>query len=259
MICTYYTHTGKVRKNNEDALLINDILVSQKDLDNYQLINIKDQSKYIFIVADGMGGHNKGEVASFLVLDYFRKNFKNIHSKEDLILTLKESKSILNRYAKEHPEAYSLGTVIAGLMIINNTVILFNIGDARIYLYKPNDSFLERISKDHSVVEELKDAGIITEEEVRFHPQKHIITSCIAGDNESSIKSYFIKEYQLDFFYHSYVLLCSDGLWEMLSKEELLQCFNLNESSLISECLIKKSFFNGAFDNVSFILIKFKT
>ena len=257
MIISYFTHTGRVRRNNEDAILINDILISQKDLNDYELIDftLNSNQTMIFAVADGMGGHSKGEVASFLVLDYLRKNYQKIDNKKSLINILQESKNILNQYVKENPTAYGMGTVIAGMVISRNNYMIFNIGDARIYQHK--NQFTKRISKDHSVVEELKDRGFITEEDVRTHHQKHIITSSISGDREKSIPMIFIQEFNEEFFQYSKVLICSDGLWEMLTEQEIHYCLEKSDLKINSYCLKEKAFLNGALDNISFILIQF--
>ena len=257
MLVSYFTHTGKVSKNNEDAILINNILISQKDLNDYELIELalNSNQSMIFAVADGMGGHSKGEVASFLVLDYLRKNFQKIEHKKSLIDILQGAKNTLNQYVKENPTAYGMGTVIAGMMISSGNFIIFNVGDARIYHHK--NHFTKRISKDHSVVEELKDRGFITEEEVRTHHQKHIITSSISGDREEIIPMIFIKEFDEEFFQDSKVLICSDGLWEMLTEQEIHLCLEQSDLKVNSRCLKNKAFLNGAFDNISFILIQF--
>ena len=257
MNITYFTHTGKVRKNNEDAILIGDILISQKDLNDSERIylDLIANESIIFAVADGMGGHSKGEVASFLVLDHLRKNYQKIDHKKSLINILQESKNILNQYVKENPTAYGMGTVIAGMVIFRKNYMIFNIGDARIYQHK--NQFTKRISKDHSVVEELKDRGFITEEEVRTHHQKHIITSSISGDREEIIPMIFIQEFNEEFFQHSKVLICSDGLWEMLTEQEIHLCFEKYSLEQTSYCLKENAFMHGAFDNISFILIQF--
>ncbi len=253
----YFTHRGNVRYKNEDAILINDVLISEKNFSSIiQLeINDYDEKPQLYLVADGMGGHQKGEVASFLVLDYFRKKRNNITSQNELLKTLQETKKILNEYAHQYRSAYGLGTVIAGLWIYLEQYIIFNVGDSRIYRFK--DNHLERLSKDHSVVEELKDAGYLNEDDIRTHPEKHIITSCIMGDDEESIKSIFIKSYKKNFFNGSKVLVCSDGLWEMLYENEIYLCMNLETLLKISECLKHKAFINGARDNISFILLEF--
>lgn len=253
----YFTHRGNIRYKNEDAILINDILITEKNFSSVMRVEINDydEKPQLYLVADGMGGHQKGEVASFLVLDYFRKKRNNITSQNELLKTLQETKKILNEYAVQHSHAFGLGTVISGLWIYIGQYMIFNVGDSRVYRFKDNN--LVRLSKDHSVVEELKDAGYLSEDDIRTHPEKHIITSCIMGDNEESIKSIFMKSYNKNFFNGSKALVCSDGLWEMLYENEIYQCMNLETSLKICECLKNKAFINGATDNISFILLEF--
>ncbi len=253
----YFTHRGYIRSKNEDAILINDILISEKNFSSVLALEIpRDVSlTQLFMVADGMGGHQKGEVASFLVLDHLRRERSKIITQKQLFQTLQETKILLNQYAKEHRNAYGLGTVVAGLWMYWDQYVVFNVGDSRVYWYKDNDFM--RLSKDHSVVEELKDAGYINEDDIRTHPEKHIVTSCIMGDDEKTIKSIFMKSYKEDFFKESKVLICSDGLWEMLYENEIYSCMSIELPFNVCECLKNKAFNNGARDNISFILLIF--
>ncbi|MCS7204774.1 MAG: hypothetical protein NZ853_03675 [Leptospiraceae bacterium] len=248
----YYTHRGKVRKNNEDSILIQDRLYHEVNFENLKETEI-NQNEILLCVADGLGGHEKGEIASFLVLDTLRKS--KIKNQNDLLNSLSYSKQVLNEYAKKNPNAFGLGTVIAGIFFMSEYAIVFNVGDCRVYLYN-KEKKLARISKDHSVVEELKDRGFLLEGEERYHPEKHVVTSWISGDNESKIPKVFFRSYPISFFRGGRILICSDGLWEAIPGEDMEQCFVLDNPQFVGECLIRKTFLNGAFDNISFILVE---
>lgn len=251
-IC-FYTNRGLRRFHNEDAILIDNQLYSQKDFYYPELIELRNTSNLKFIIADGMGGHSKGEVASFLVLDYIRK--QNILDEKQLKEILFNSKKVLNEYVKEYPEAKDLGTVLAGVIILQDRFIVFNIGDSRVY-QKINHS-LKRVSKDHSFVETLYSRGYIKYDEMRYHPEKHIVTSCLIGDQKKEMPEIFITTLEKKANERNFFLICSDGLWEMLSDAEMEEIIHRNQNLIqIANELKQKAFDNGAYDNISFILLE---
>ncbi|MFN3603779.1 MAG: PP2C family protein-serine/threonine phosphatase [Leptonema sp. (in: bacteria)] len=249
-IC-FYTNLGLHRHVNEDALLVDGQLIANTDLvlPTYLEMPLEEIK---LVVADGMGGHTKGDLASFLVLDYLRK--QEIHSKKDLENNLQNAKMFLNEYVQEHPETLNLGAVVSGVIILKKQFLIFNVGDARVYQFE--NHILKRITKDHSVVEELYSLGYITYEQMRTHSKKHIVTSYISGDMQSKIPKIFITT--LNKNENPYIfLICSDGLWEMLSDKEIQKSFlhyqNLQE---IGKDLKQKAFAKGAYDNLSFIIVE---
>lgn len=251
MEVVFFTHKGLQRPHNEDAILVFDQLYSEVDFLSPKSLEIFSEEG-IAIVSDGMGGHSKGELASFLVLDYFRG--QQILNEKELHNLLHKAKSVLNQYVKSHPEAYQLATVIAGIMVLKDKFIVFNVGDSRVY--EIENGIIKRITKDHSYVEILYQRGQIRYKDMRNHPRKNIVTSCICGDETDTISEIFVKTVERNRNLKYQFLICSDGLWEMLSDEEMQQCF-WNYKSLIdiANCLKYSAFERGATDNISFVIL----
>ncbi len=242
----FYTNKGSVRNHNEDCILI-DKSIYQDNFSTYSYLQI-ETSKCLLAVADGLGGHTKGEVASFLVLDFLRN--QKIQNLNDLLNALSSAKIRLNEFAELNKYSLGLGTVIAGIFINVPEIVIFNVGDSRVYLFKKNKIY--RVSIDHSYLEELIEQGKLTREQARNHPRKNIITSAIIGDGKTKIDKIFIKKIELKNYKF---LICSDGLWELFTEEELQESFQWNNLESTSQYLVSQSINRKANDNVSFILV----
>jgi serine/threonine protein phosphatase PrpC len=247
----YFTHNGNYRKNNEDSLLIHDSVVQTKQMKTFKYLII-NQKYPLFAVADGMGGHDKGEIASYTVLESL-SNFKNnIHSSKDIKSEIIRAKNILNEKAISM-NSPGLGTTLCGIYFKNKKALVYNVGDSRAYLLSA--SKMERITEDHSEVFELYKKNNITEEELRVHKRKNILTSAIVGDLTN--KKPLIYEKELKLTIGSTFLLCTDGLWEGIPHDMFNQFLekNRNEESFCNQ-LIAFSLKYSGLDNISFILIK---
>jgi Serine/threonine protein phosphatase len=198
----------------------------------------------LFVVADGLGGHAKGETASYEVLRVLSE--LEPFDEKSLNDALWKAKESLLDYVKKEPSAFGLGTALAGVILGDKDIIVFNVGDCRVYLKKDGD--FVKVSRDHTLVEDLIIAGKISEEDARFHPQRHVLTSAILGDYsdfELYTKRIPKKETAL--------LICSDGFWEEFSKEEMRFFASLEEPvDAIFQALKEKP----QRDNVSFIYLK---
>jgi protein phosphatase len=247
----YFTHNGNYRNNNEDSLLIHDTVVQTKQMKSFKY-QIVDQKNPIFAVADGMGGHDKGEIASYTVLESLN-NFKhNIQSSKDIKNEIIRAKSFLNDKANSM-NSPGLGTTLCGIYFINKKALVYNVGDSRAYLL--SSSKMDRITEDHSEVFELFKKNNITEEELRVHKRKNILTSAIVGDLTDRKPLIFEKELKLSI--GSTFLLCTDGLWEGIPHDmfnQFLEKYS-SEESFCSQ-LISFSLKYSGLDNISFILIK---
>jgi len=242
----YFTNKGKVRSNNEDSLLVVDTVISEGEFQSCEYKNI-EKDNFVLVVADGMGGHAKGEVASRIVLESI-KELNPFSSNEDIIKALENARNKLEEYVKVHPEAFGMGCAIAGIWINGNNGIAFNIGDCRVY--KLINGKLIRLTRDHSVVEELLLDGIITPEEARVNPQRHILTSAIMGDGYTTQMKIFTTP--VDISLGGRFLICSDGLWDELDEEEIKMCISSEEPcEKFLEILTQKPLR----DNVSFIVL----
>lgn len=231
----YLTDTGIVRDHNEDSVII---------LSN-------DEGSVLMAVADGMGGHRAGEVASSIAISSLSKRFSETFfkmNKASAVEWIKESvneiNSLIFKHTEENPDSKGMGTTLV-LSIITNEYILFgNIGDSSGFVMK--DSKIHKVTKDHTLVNLLLDAGELTLEEARNHPKKNILMNALGINDPIEID---IFDCNLDI---EEILLCSDGLTTMISSEQIEKVLNGDgtlEDKVIK--LIKKANNRGGNDNIS--------
>jgi len=224
------TNVGKVRKNNEDALLVTD--------------------PNIFVAADGMGGAAAGEVASGLLIDTVKNFLSPIPEPlDEKILAksiLKASAAILNEVYK-NPALKGMGTTATILHLYNNQAYFAHVGDSRLYRLKKNLAF-EQITIDHSYVEELVRRGEITPEQARVHPMKNILTQAVgAMDNiEVDTGSFTVDGDEI-------FLLCTDGLTNMVEDADIEKILLTSDNP--AEDLIQAALDNGGHDNVTAVVV----
>ena len=212
---------------------------------------IEEPRYRLYVVADGMGGHNAGEVASKIAVDtvkaYVRDNYENEGSSV-LENAVSFANSKIYESATSGSEYRGMGTTLVAALISNGEIIIANVGDSSCFGIK--DSTIVKITKDHSLVQELIDSGTITEEEGRVHPKKNIITRAL-GTN-SSVK---IDIFNIDKSESSMFLLCSDGLSNEVRKEEMIEivnkCKDFNEAC---EKLVDLAKSRGGKDNITVLL-----
>lgn len=244
----YSTQTGS-RKKNEDSLLINKLLINTSSikLKKYYSIN-KTINK--FMLCDGIGGHSFGEIASKMILEIFLKSFRKFDS--DLIKTLLyHAREKLSYYAMINGIIH-IGSTVSGVILSEEKNIAFNVGDTRIYKISQGSIF--QLSKDHSFAQELYEKGEISKEYIPFHQSRHILTSSISGGETSISPNIFFKTF--DFKENDILFICTDGVWEQLTEQNLLKLFTpKNELKKSLEDLLKiiEQYPN---DNISFIAIK---
>ena len=229
------TDPGKVRERNEDAVAICENGTGEK----------------LLIVADGMGGHKNGEVASHLALDHIINRFKNISSvgnKEDAInwiqTTVSEANVEIFKYVTMHPESEGMGTTIVLSILTPSFLLIGNIGDSSGYVYK--NKKLHKITIDHTLVNLLVKSGELTEEEAKNHPKKNVLMKAL-GSSTNVEMDIFNVELGVDG-----IFLCSDGLTNMLDDNQITKV--LNESGTLKEKLEKlvfKANNRGGNDNIS--------
>lgn len=239
----YLTDTGKVRSHNEDSVTI--------------VKNGADE--YLLMVADGMGGHRAGEVASSLAVTHFGKRFStmsSIGSKLDAVNWLNDNVREINEaileYAKTHTDSSGLGTTLVLALLTQDYLIFGNIGDSSGFVIK--NEKLHKVTKDHTLVNLLVEAGNLTQEEAMNHPKKNVLMKAL-GASESVDMDIFDVEREVDG-----ILLCSDGLTNMLSKEQIEKV--LSEDMKIEDkvsMLIKKCNARGGNDNISVAYLDMKS
>ena len=232
----YLTDSGKVRDHNEDSVTI--------------LKNANDE--YLLIVADGMGGHRAGEVASSMVLSHMGEKFSElvtIGTKIDAINWLKDNITEVNKkiidHTKVHPEALGMGTTTVMALLTNSYLIFGNIGDSSGFVLK--NGKLTKVTNDHTLVNLLVASGDLTEEEAKYHPKRNVLMKAL-GSSEKVELDVFDVDINVDG-----ILLCSDGLTSMLTKEQIEKVLNDDELEIEEQVikLIRKSNARGGTDNIS--------
>ncbi len=235
------TDIGKARDMNED----------------YLYIAPKNEELKLFILADGMGGYNGGEIASKLatisVKNYIETNFNKIeHDKESILKLIGNAMEFANMVvyekAKEVAELENMGTTLEVCLIYNNRAFIGHIGDSRIYRIRK--TFMRKITEDHSYVQTLVHDGTITKEEAETHPKKNMLIKAVGCtpfvEPDITVKG-FLKD--------DILIICSDGLTNMVTENEIYEQVTKNLSNSCNN-LVNKANELGGYDNITVIVIK---
>lgn len=250
MRAAFYTNRGPVRHANEDALFIAGCAVCGADMTAPSRIEI-DARKEFFCVVDGMGGYAGGAEAARITAQAFGALAGSCDATR-LMLALQRTAEEMRETARRSPEFGNMGATLAGALIDRDkkSVLTFNVGDCRVYRLR--GGFLDKLTHDHSRVQELFDSGEISEEEMRTHPHKNVVTAGIVANDPSS-PAFYCRDFPLvegDQFF-----ACSDGVWEALPIDQIER--SLSEEDVMAACvdLQKKLFAAECGDNVSFVFI----
>lgn len=233
------TDVGQKRKINQDSVFASDAPVG--NLPN------------LYIVADGMGGHNAGDFASRYAVRAVKEYIASSSEKNPVKLiddAIRLANKGILQEAAEHEEMFGMGTTIVVTTVIEHYAYTANVGDSRLYLY--DDGELTQITKDHSLVEEMVRLGEISEEDARTHPDKNIITRAVGAAD--SVEADFF-DYQLP--PDAMLLMCSDGLSNMVDNVEIRSLLG-RENTLREKAvsLIEAANDNGGKDNIAVVIIK---
>ena len=232
---------GKVREINEDAFYISN------SLDEVQL----------YMLADGMGGYNGGEIASKLAIqsakNYIENNFKEIEKDKDSIIQLigssiEYANMVVYEQAKENKELSGMGTTLEVCLIYNNRAFIGHVGDSRIYRIRKE--FMRKLTQDHSYVQKLVKDGTITQEEAAHHPQKNMLMKAL-GCNAFVEPDVMVKGFLKD----DILIMNSDGLTNLVSQEEIFKEAKKNIEQATKN-LVQMANDNGGYDNITVIIIK---
>ena len=236
----YYTDPGKVRSHNEDSVAI---------ISN-------DKNEYILTVADGMGGHKAGEVASAIAIDHIRESFYSLETlgtKDEAIdflrLIVKEINEKIFEYADKNPESKGLGTTLVIAIKTDDYILYGNIGDSSGYVIKNNK--LHKVTKDHTYVGMLINNGRLTEESAKNHPGRNLLTRALGANDPIEIDIFDIDTSVRGLF------LCSDGLTNMVADEQIEKILNSElpiEDAVVK--LIRKANLRGGTDNISIAYLR---
>jgi serine/threonine protein phosphatase PrpC len=242
------THVGRQRQHNEDSYLV------------------ADEAK-LFLVADGMGGHAAGEIASRIAVDSISEFI--LHTKEDdgtwphaydehfkrstnrLMAAVRLANTRVLEAMRKDARLRGMGTTVVACLADGDTMSVAHVGDSRAYMIRNNQ--LQRITNDHSWVFEQVQAGMLTEAEAEKHPLRNVITRALGGALQVSPDASEIEVKEGDVF-----LLCSDGLTGMVPEDEILKVVTQSNGDLEKACqkLIEEANERGGLDNVTAILVK---
>lgn len=228
------SHTGKVRSNNQDS--------------GYAGANL-------FAVADGMGGHAGGDVASTIAIQHLERLDQAFASTDDAQASLQAATTTaagdLIRAAKDQPELAGLGTTVSAIIMVDDHAVIGHIGDSRIYLYR--DDELTQITADHTFVQRLVDSGRITPEEARYHPRRSVLMRVLSDmDNDPELDMFVMPTLPGDRW-----LLCSDGLSGVVDEAHILKAMRLGlPPGRTADNLLKQALDGGAPDNVTIVLVE---
>lgn len=235
------TDIGKARETNQDS---------------YYIEEEQDSDLQVYILADGMGGYTGGEIASSLAVNsvktYIRNNLKKLeHNKETIKQCMKEAieyaNMMVNEKANENEDICEMGTTLDVVILYEDRIYIGHVGDSRVYRIRKN--MIRKLTTDHSYVEKLLKDGSITKEEAINHPKKHMLIKAIGSNAfaEPDILEKKVLEGDI-------ILMCSDGLSNMVSEEEILALVQENKN--VASTLVEKANEMGGNDNITVIVIK---
>ena len=228
------THVGQVRSNNQDSFVV----VLDADL---------------YGVADGMGGHNGGEVASAMAVESLQE-----HAGEPSLENLKQAARIGNRAifekAGSEPELHGMGTTLCAVRVVpgpeGDEIAWINVGDSRVYLFRDDD--LIQLSRDHSLVEDLLRDGQLTPDEAAVHPKRNIITRALGIDVDVDVDGSTVIPFNGDRF-----LLCSDGLFGEVTADQISSVLRrLSDPDEAADELVRLANESGGRDNITAVIVE---
>ncbi len=242
LIATGATDIGRKRKTNQDSFYLS-------------------LEKKLFIVADGMGGHNGGDIASQMAVKVMPEYlYQNLTMDPPLLLnaSIKESNRSIKNFGETHPELIGMGTTIVSFYFRGQNIYVGNVGDSRAYLI--NNKKIFQLTRDHSLVQEKLNYGVYTREQAALDPQKNVLVRTVGFEEDVEADVFTYKVVKNDIF-----LCCSDGLHGKVSDEDMVYIINKlipdpavatqEVADKVIETLINLANENGGQDNITAILI----
>ena len=231
--CASRTNVGLKRKINEDSLFV-------------------DSERGLWAVADGMGGHDSGEVASATVVEALR-NLPRVENLDELASAAKDALAGANRQlidlARSSGSQQSIGTTVVGIAIADGDFRCFWMGDSRAYRFR--DGYLSRVSRDHSLVQKLIDAGMLSPEDAEHHENANVVTRAVGVSEQVEVDVVSGDAVPGDQF-----LLASDGLTRVVEDDEIASELQSSPPDQAADNLIQMVLARGAPDNVSIVIVK---
>ena len=224
------THIGLVRASNQDALLL-------------------QPGKYgLYGVADGMGGHKAGDIASMMAVTLMKRFLSDVKpTGEQLRKGIEEANQMIYEEQLYRSELSGMGTTLTVIWEDKKRIFLGHVGDSRAYLLR--DNTLRQVSQDHSMVAEMVRDGLITQEEARRHPYRNIITRALGTDTTVDVDVTEIEKRAGDIY-----LLCSDGLSEYVREEQMRQLLLEHDLEEAADLMLNLALKGGGRDNISLVI-----
>lgn len=229
---------GLHRKKNEDSYLIN-------------------QNLGLFVICDGMGGHRGGDIASQLAIntiDTLSREERFTDAQTLLYEAIQKANEIIWQQGHANPEWEGMGTTVTAALLENEKLRVANVGDSSLHIIR--NKSLRKITKDHTLAEQMVKEGLLRFEEIRSSSYNHILTRALGVDEDVQID---IFEEQLES--GDYILICSDGLSDMLDENEILDVFmeaaaTGDQLDVIARTLLRQALAKGGYDNVTILIIQ---
>ena len=235
------TDIGNVRADNEDAFWLG-------GKDNW----------YLALVADGMGGHQAGEVASRQAVDVIRRTIEAHIAKHGIAVdkikellgdAVQAANSAVYCQGQSHPGLTGMGTTVTAALFFNQTVKIAQVGDSRAYLFRQGK--LSQLTEDHSLVQELVNSGSISAAQARCHPKRHLLTRVVGTATDLSVDFFSLRVEQGDVF-----LLCTDGLTNELTVDEIKTVLMSLPPWQAAGELVRGAADRGGRDNITVVLVR---
>jgi len=239
-----FTDTGLVREHNEDFVACRE----PADPQDYQ------QNGWIYLVADGVGGADAGEVASHFASESMVTHFVENNQEPDwgrrLLDAMQAANTDLRQLVAERNSTSRMATTMVAAVITENQVFIGNVGDSRAYHWR--NGLIQQITKDQSLVAKLLEEGAITEAEAEAHPRKNVILYSLGSENKPKIDLFTLELLPGDI-----LILCSDGLTRHISDREINEAVSDEPIDMAGESLLQQARQRGGEDNISVVVIQF--
>jgi PPM family protein phosphatase len=238
------TDVGRQRSNNEDAYLY---------WEPESEAEFRRKGR-LAVVADGMGGYEGGQEASRVAVETVRHVYDRDFADSPqpaLRSGLLAAHDNIQRYALEHPEFQGMGTTCTAVAIVDHRLYFAHVGDSRLYVIRPDA--ITRLTRDHSYVSRLVESGIVRSEDAQSHPQRHILTAALGSGKEIEPD---VSENPVEMQTGDRILLCTDGLWSVVSELELADIVRSNPPAQACRSLIDLALERGGPDNITAMVLQ---
>jgi len=237
------THQGLTRSQNEDAHWVTHVVESKTDTES--------SSRYVFAVADGLGGHRGGAIASRMALKAIKEEFHSWHGGEaDRMIgrAMQNANQNIFCVAQSDPELFQkMQTTLTIVALDNDSLVIGHVGDCR--LYRMRDGHIDQLTRDHTMASDMLKLHLISSKQASDHPGRHQLTRSVGGDPFMNADITRQQVQPGDTY-----LLCSDGLWSELTGEEIRSALQENDMSRECEKLVRLALSRGAPDNITGIM-----